>query len=183
MYRCGMSEPSKLPSLSKYPSISDLDSRPELIGVYSYVIERSDPGISIAVQIREGETSLIVGDWHGEPKSPDSFDTGTVLGVVFPKLAAVMKAIGLPTAQFFLDVVNRVVDVQIGPAKFMSPGMMRDLFKKQLSIPLVHEIVQLTPENIVNLKSSGKKLILKPSRFRTVEVIPTVAVPCYATVN
>lgn len=177
----------EMPKLRPYPTIPDITGRPELIGVFSYVIHGYEPSVSILIKSSGGEAGIVVGDWNGVRLDPAGEQTRSVLASHVPKLVEVMKAAGFSEAQYFISLDGSLVDVQLSEQRFMGAGMLRDMFSKQMTTQRVIETVALTPDKIAGIKSDKARyparMIVKPSRYRFVETTPGQAMPCYAMIG
>ena len=177
----------EMPKLRPYPRIPDIAGRPELIGVFSYVIYGYEPSVSILIKSSGGEAGIIIGDWDGTRLDPTDNRTLSVLESHVPKLVEVMKVAGFFEAQYFISLDGSLVDVQLNEQRFMGAGMLRDMFSKQMTTQRVIETVVLTPDKIAEIKSDRArypaKMIVKPSRYRFVGTVPDQITPCYAIIG
>lgn len=176
----------KMPSLLAYAKILDIADRPELNGIFSYIIYRYKPGASVLIKLQNGESGIVVGDWMGRSSGPDN-SVKAILGERCLMLIRMMKSIRIDQAQYYFAEDGSLVDVQLSLNKFIGPGMLRDLFSKLMATQKIVETAVLTPDKIQEIRSDKSKYpescVLKPSRFRYVGTTPTSIVPCYATIG
>lgn len=190
---------SKPPALLKYPGLIDIKDAPELKGVMAYVIKAYDSGISVlvsATQVADGiNFRTVIGDWEGhaiDMRVPSEFQVMGLhfLGDHWRRFVEIFRTVGIPQAQVFLGRTQPggelvLTDIQIAANKLAGPGMIRDLFSKIIQVQEVVKIVTMDNPTIEAIVGGADpfvgKLIIKPSKFRT--VIRRVAVPLYVSVR
>lgn len=194
---------SKKVGLWPYPRVLDLRTTPEMKNLLCYVMKHyGNDGVVALVERRKTEDDVELriqfGDWKGEEVDIHAKTKHAAYGLLFmdryvARFLEIMKLVGMPLAQFYLVPVTAedgtltdlmLTDLRTGPSKFTGPGMVRDIFGASIQTPTVIKIAGLTDDlyDMIDrgLGSYACDLILKPSRFRTVEKEATL--PLFAEV-
>lgn len=187
----GITSVKKIP-LWAYPEISYFRDTPEVKGLLCYIMKHyGDVGINVMIERKKAgddvEVMIRMGDWSGEGVDLHAKSALASYGLLFmdryaAKFVEIMKLTGIPMAQFYLTPIAnddgnfidlRLVDLRFGPNKFSGPGMVRDIFGASIPTPEVIKIAGLDDDiwDMIDrgLGSYAGNIIIKPSRFRTVE--------------
>lgn len=177
---------SDIPTLLAYPSILTLDECPGIKGIFSYIIEHyGSDGLALMV-IRDkskDEVRVQLGDWKGNIVDLDDKKHAlaeicrSFLDEYGKKMVYMLRLADIERAIFYITINTdrkfKLADVRISYNKFIGPGMLRDVFGKMIEVPKTLEICNLNDDVLDAIKdgsgSLGGSLILKPSRFRTVD--------------
>ena len=135
-----------------------------MLGVYCYIVEDYKSGVAVVIKIDGTNIGVVAGDWDGNRLPPEGV-VADVMSHQVPKLVSVMMLVKLKQAEFFFDSNNKLVDVQLSLNKFIGPGMLRDLFGKNMSTQKVLRQDSLTQQKIETFPKG--KYIAKASRSRT----------------
>lgn len=185
---------------SAYPTLLPLSLTPEIKGPLCYIIKHYGvEGLSISIDRRrtndDVEVSLVYGDWRG---NRIGFKDGTKLAsaaIYFQehyalKTMQLMKVLALPSIKLFMVIGNSdlvLTDIMTGPYKLTGPGMVRDIFGKMMMTQEVIKIEQIDERVALAIdKGTGSyagELIIKPSKFRTVERQEIGTCPLYVEVR
>lgn len=180
-----------IPSLLSYPPVSQLSELTEATGRIVYVIKRY-PEQGVAMLIAREPTdkvSITFSDFDanqidmGVP-SPDRTVCADLLVEYGAKLITLMKVAGIKQAIYYMSKTIdgfKLVDVRVALDKFLSPGMLRDLFGKILPTQEVLEIVPFDDIKRVEL-TTRFDVIVKCSAFKTIARGDSL-LPCYGKVS
>lgn len=170
----------EMPTSLLYNNIKPIEQRPEIIGLYCYIIRNYKPGKSLLIKRNKDSVGVKVCDWNG-----NVINGNELLGDYMIKLVNLMKTIRINQGQFYFADDGRLVDVRLSMNKMISPGMLNDLFACQLSIQEKIGIETMNEKIIDIIKSDrdkyGHNCIIKPIRSRMI-VDSDVLVPLYATI-
>lgn len=121
--------------------------------------------------------TVLIGDQDGHILDNTKVGVQYIVNEIAPKLINLMRMIKLTKALYFFsnaDAGYRLVDIQLEPNKFASPGMVLDVFSKVILGPellankyindAVHEAI------ISNTGSFEGDIIIKPARPRLVPI-------------
>lgn len=193
----GTSNINKLPKILAYPQLVQLSTVKELIyNKIIYVIKHyGNNGISVLILKKDNQIIILCGDWYG-----NSIDLSVVDGkytsicVDFlnnhvQKFIELMKLIKLDQAQYYFAIHDDeliLVDVQISLNKFVSPGMLKDIFSKIFKTQDVLK-VELYDDRSVEYIMQGVgsyagDLIIKPNKFALYS-IDSGEIPLYAEIK
>lgn len=191
------------PDLLSYPSVLEASEIQELNGrslffckYYGYY------GYTVLINKVNDSIRLVFGDFDGNTIDPESpkidtnflafkkfflVDISRVSGLnessnVLGKLVSLMKFAGISQAQYYFshdEEKYRLVDVRTELNKFLSPGMLKDIFGKQID---TQEILHVGEYNEEELKKvSYRPMIVKTNTFKTV-VRDNEMLPCYGII-
>jgi len=174
-----------MPALLPYPALLGLGQAPEIRNVLCYLVRHyGHSGLSVLIrrrlnqQTKDSEVGTIFGDWHGQRLADPS--AATFLATSWPLLVHTMRLIRLTQAQFFFATDPSgelvLVDVQLAANKFAGPGLVRDLFGTVLRVQDTVALEVADDRLLAAVRDGGGSyagnLIIKPSKFRTVERPP-----------
>lgn len=163
----------------------------ELKDIYCYILKHpGQPGPSLLIWRKDTDGVYAkIGDEHGnlialdEQSDPQYELAITLLSNQFHKLTALMKYAGITQAQYFFNTDLNLVDVQVALNKFMGPGMLNDVFGKVVKVLDVVAIEVMNSSTICEITSGSGKytgdLLIKPSRYREVELPDGTYIPAY----
>ena len=170
----GMSK--TIPIILPYPKIYKLSAKPELIGIYSYLIKPYKlDGISL-LYCKTPDIILKIGDWAGNTidlTKPSRYAHLAVEILKNHKIIEILNLVGVPQAQLFIsdDTEPTLVDIQISLNKVLGPGMINDVFKPTIKTQEILEI------KIVD--GNEQNAIIKPSKSRMINDDQSI-IPLYA---
>jgi hypothetical protein len=184
-----------MPVLLSYPRLISLIEAKEIKNVLCYILRHyGRNGLSVLIsrqpdpQTKEIRIGTTFGDWNGHCFDGDGDKSALLrdfLAGTWQVLLQTMRLIKLPQAQFYfaapkLDGIRAselvLVDIQLALNKFAGPGLIRDLFGKVLHVQEAVKIEALDDHTLAAIRdgagSYASSLIIKPSKFRTVERAP-----------
>lgn len=178
----GISKLDKVPKVLPYPKLLDIQSTPQIRGVFCYIIKHYGyDGLSVLIyrQPKDDQVIVLCGDWHGNPldlSGPTEGLVGTAIEFIqddMKKFLEMMQLVNIGQAQFFFAKDQHglvLVDVQVALNKLVGPGMIRDIFGKAYRIQEVKKI-EIIDDNALEYIERGSgsysgDLILKPSSFK-----------------
>ena len=157
-----------VPEIIDYPELFEISCPMFSDGMLCYFI---DPypmdGVSVYIGIKDDYLIVRVGDWTSN--NIDLSDVNDNLKSLIGMLIEITKTIHVSDVVYYLSSDKDkyiLVDMMISPNKFAGPGMLRDIFSKVIDTQVISGIDVLSPDS----KSKYKGKIVKPSRFRTVDV-------------
>lgn len=174
------------PAVPPYPTMLPFCTTPEIKNVLCYVLRHYGvDGLSISVVRKpvKGDVniSIMYGNWRGVRTDLES-DTQDARAALFfqdkylTTFLETMRLINIQSAQFYAAVGKDdliLTDIRLGPTKLTGPGMVRDIFGKLMRTPemLKLEVIDDAATDAINrgFGSYTGDLIIKPSKFRTVE--------------
>ena len=180
------------PQLLKYPKYVGLDS--SIIGTFCYIVRHpEEPGPTMVIQKFKEDIYVQFGDWLGNIIEPH--DTShklheqilKILELHFINIVSTMRLIQLTQAQLYFSKKLLLVDIRISLNKFAGPGMLKDIFGKivptqeVLSMETIDSRVFAAITN--NSGTYNGNLLLKPSRFREIELQDRTFVPLHVEVR
>jgi len=196
--QCGT---SNLPNILAYPNFLSFDDTESINDIFSYVINHyGDNGLSVLIYRipSEDDVYIMCGDWRGnkidliaENSDHPYFDAAAdFLENHAASFLHTMRLVQIEQAQFYFTVKDELmlVDMQVSLNKFVSPGMIKDVFGKIVKTQEIvkTEIIDSRAIEFIN-KGTGSyegDLIIKPSRFRMHHNQTTgVYVPLYVEVK
>lgn len=161
-------ETAFLPYLHIYP----FEEIPEFIDKYVYVYDYFKDGFSVLIDRDVKNDGIIFkfGDFNGDLYDNLFVENNKHMADVVPRAVMLMKLIKLSKAQFYFDFNCNLVDIRLSLNKFMSPGMLKDIFSKQLSVLPSLDIFHLTKEKFKDICDGKYKrnIIIKNSTFKTI---------------
>lgn len=175
VHQSGMSK--TIPIILPYPKIYKLSERPELIGIYSYIIKPYKlDGISL-LYCRTPDIVLKAGDWAGNTIDLTKSSKYSYLAIEViknHKILELLNVVGVSQAQLFIsdDIEPTLVDVQVSLNKVLGPGMINDVFKPIIKTQEVLEI------KIVD--GNERNAMIKPSKYRMINDSDQSIIPLYA---
>ena len=184
----GMSKPRLLP----HPGFRHLDD--QVLNMFCYVLRHyGNPGPALVIS-RDGENVCAqFGDWNGNIVDPhdDSHllhhQMVLLLENIFHKLVLLMRSVGLPQAEFYFSTDLTLVDVRLAINKFIGPGMLNDVFGKLVKTPEIIKIEIIDNRVMDAIRQGGGtydgELLLKPSKFREMELPNGSYTPLYAEIK
>ena len=158
----GMSE--QPPAILPYPQIKKFAEVPSIKGLMCHFIK---PYVmsGVSVVIYESGKKLKIGDFNGTTTKLSAIGKGSpaygLLAGSIPKIARIMGHARIIQAEYYFSD-GKLVDVQLSINKFLSPGMIKDLFGKVIDIQETIKIAQANDKEI-----KGINAILKPLTFKT----------------
>lgn len=180
---------SGISDLAPYPELVKLAEYDGIAGLDMYIVEDyGTTGLICRLDRTEDGRRIIIGDWRGEKWSPTHPIMNAFMQRYLRQLIEVANALKLVSAQFYFACRDNdfvLVDILIGPDKFISPGTLIELFGKILRVQDVIDRAVLNGELIDLIKSGVGRfagdLVLKPNRYRTLNVDGKV-LPLYVRV-
>lgn len=167
---------SNLPELFKYSKL--IKYHKDLIkGIPCYTFQHYGyDGLSVLIYRKPKLDSVVVvcGDWFGNKIDvSNSPETAEFLNNNIVKICETIRMVGLEQVQLFFTNNKELVDIQLSPYKFASPGMLSDIFNNACKI-FPHKKFEIIDDRVLNnIESSmgdyGGDLIIKPSKFRATE--------------
>ncbi len=171
---------NELPQVLKYPELLS-DKLLHVKDVFCYVLEHyGSSGLSVLVYRRpqDDQVVTICGDWDGN--SIDLYDDNelSVIALDFVQnslhlLVNTMALVKVDQAQYYFAVKDGeliMVDMQTSLNKFVSPGMIRDIFGRIFNVQNALKTTVIDDVAIEAIeKGTGSyegDLIIKPTRFR-----------------
>lgn len=173
-------EPNPLPQVLKYPEL--ISNKLEHVkDIFCYVLEHyGNEGLSVLVYRRpkDDQVVTICGDWNGN--SIDLYEDNELskIGLDFVQnslhmLIRMMALVKVDQAQYYFSIKDGelvLVDMQTSLNKFVSPGMVRDIFGRNFDVQKTKTIgiIDDTAIDAINRGTGSYEgdLIIKPSRFR-----------------
>lgn len=184
----GTSKPKLLP----HQGLRELDD--QFSNLYVYIMRHpGPPGPTIVVQKqKDGGVYAQFGDWSGIPIDPTDTTHHLHHGIIdllanqFHKLQQLMQTCGLTQAQYYFSETGILVDVRMALNRYIGPGMLHDVFGKLVTTPEIIkvEVLDQRVRDAIEADSGSYsgELIVKPSRFREMELPDHSFVPLYAQV-
>tara|TARA_R110000751_G_scaffold6623_5_gene28184 strand:+ start:272 stop:811 length:540 start_codon:yes stop_codon:yes gene_type:complete len=157
------------------------DNLANIKDIFCYVLEHyGNSGLSVLVyrKPKDDQVVAICGDWYGNSVDlyADNELSKIALSFVQDSLHLLIKTMSLvkvDQAQFYFAISDSdlaLVDMQVSLNKFVSPGMIRDIFGKVFNVQMTKTIKVIDDVAIDAIgKGCGSyegDLIIKPSRFR-----------------
>lgn len=178
-----------MPDFLSYPRVLETSELPELNGRLSYFCKYYGYyGYSALINRSNDNVGLILGDFDGNkfeqerPRDKQFLAFREFILGNLPKIVSVMKFANISKAQYYFshdEERYRLVDVRSDLNKLLSPGMIKDVFGKQLDI---QEYVHIGEFSEIELaKVTYRPLIIKPNTFKTV-VRDDEMLPCYGII-
>lgn len=128
-----------------------------------YLIKKYRPGKTVLLTYsQDGDVRADFGQWSGHKTKPDPELLKTSLG----QLVMICKQVKTPSCQFFFSEDGALVDVHLQGLKFMSPGMLKDLFGKAVKI---QDVVAITNVGMLDTLTEKGEFVIKPARPSVVE--------------
>jgi len=168
MSASGISDPKLLP----YSKTLNIEEVPEIKGKFCYILEDySDNGFSLLIYRKDDTVYFKFGSYDGnEFDMLNHTEYREQISKVFQHIhnyINLLKLTRVKMLQLYFAVNGSsvmLVDARTHYNKYLSPGMLKDVIAKcGISPPNVVKIEELTNEVISNLKSSGKRYIVKTS--------------------
>lgn len=166
--------------LTPYPRIVQLEEYDAIAGIFAYIIEDyGQTGLCCRVGRTPDNTAttIDIGDWAGKKWTPSDPLMGSFIQKHLQLLLELIAALKLPIAEFYFVAAAgefTLVDMRLSSSKFVSPGMLEELFGKVFRIQNTIDKATLTPEMLTSIRSGVGKyagsLIIKPNRYRTMHV-------------
>jgi len=183
-----------------YPTLFPLSATPEIKNLLCYIIRHyGTGGLSVVVERHKADNDvdvgIVYGDWRGV-RIDIKEETQSALAARYfhehhlKMFVETMRLIRIQQAQFYLGIGKDdmvLTDIRLGPYKLTGPGMVRDIFGKLMKTQDVAKI-ELVDDKVLDAIERGfgsyaGDLILKPSRFRTIERPELGACPLYVEVR
>ena len=171
---CGLSDLSLL----LYPPMSNDIGL--VRGLFCYFIKPYKlSGVSCMVARSAGDVRVTVGNWDGESTDLRVNSGATVIANEFIKnymamLVQYTKLVGVDKIIYYFTLNDdnslTLVDARLSVNKFLGPGMLRDVFGKQINTQEVL-CIEMLSDKIQDRLNVGADMfsdgvIIKPSRFR-----------------
>ena len=183
-----MSRPHLLP----HPGFRELDD--QMLNIFCYVLRHpGEPGPALVIQRNGKDVYAQFGDWRGallEPHDeahPLHRQVVALLENEFSRLVALMRSAGLSQAEFYFAGDRTLTDVRLALNKFVGPGMLKDIFGKLVATPEVLKIEVVDDRAMQAMVQGGGSyegdLLLKPSKFREMELPDGTYTPLYAQIR
>lgn len=186
--------------LLPYPKLLPFKSTKELKDLLCYVMPHyGTTGIVVLIERRPAgndfDIRIQIGDWNAKILDLQSKTPQAKFGIQFmtehaQKFIDIMRTINLPVAQFYFATESGnliLTDIRQQLIKFTGPGMVRDIFSKIAKVPEVIKIDGMTDDLRDNIDKGfgiySGDLIIKPSRFRTIERTKELACPLFVEVR
>lgn len=190
----------KLPPTLAYPTLLPLALTPEINGVLCYVIKHyGTDGIAVSINRQKADgdidISMAFSDWRGNKIDiSDKTQQSLAVSYFYDKYLKIfidaMRIINMQFAQYYMVVGNDdliLTDIRLGQYKLTGPGMVRDIFNKLIRTQEVIKIELIDDKALTAIErgfgSYAGNLILKPSKFRTVERPELGTCPLYVEVR
>lgn len=173
-------EQAPLPQVLKYPELIP-DKLAHVKDIFCYVLEHyGNEGLSVLVYRRpqDDQVVTICGDWHGNSLDLYADNDLSKIGLEFVQkslhlLVNTMALVKIEQAQYYFAIKDGgliLVDMQTSLNKFVSPGMIRDIFGKLFDVQksLKTAIIDEAAIDAIERGTGSYEgdLIIKPSRFR-----------------
>jgi len=162
-----MSKTATIPALLSYPRIKNINNIKSIRDHVCYFIKPySFDGIAVVIFKSGDGYSIKLGKFDGSEIKPNKINKGSIESEIMtkhvPRIIAIMKHARFDQAEYYFSD-GKLVDVRMSLNKFMSPGMLKDMFARVIPTQDVIKIAQASEEEIKN-----QKAILKPSTFKTI---------------
>ena len=191
----GISRLKVLPQLLKYPTLLNINEyEANIKDIFCYVIKHyGDKGLSVLInrQPLDDQVVVLFGSWDGI-LIDDNHELWSIsqdfLSKSLSKYVNIMKIIKLNQAQLFFSIQDglTLVDMQLSINKMAGPGMIKDIFGKIEKTQHVLRIETIDDRVLNAIRDNAGDytgdLILKPSRFRPLEIKNTYK-PLYVQVE
>ena len=166
----------KLPDILPYPELKKFDDIPEIKDQFVYVIRSySTKGLTVLIYRKDGNVYFKFGDFSGKTIDVNNKSAKIFLEKYSAKFVELMNLVKIPQAIHYFTVEKdllRLVDVRTSLNKFVSPGMLKDLYGKIVETQEVVKTVQLNSETISGIKGNKGNykgsFIIKTSAFKTI---------------
>lgn len=184
---------------SPYPAPMPFGDVPEVRGLLCYVIRHyGSTGLGVLISRKPGagdiDVSVTYSDWAGDPIDIGGSTQAALSARYFQEhslrtVLETMRLAGIPSACLYLAIGQDdlvLTDIKTGPGKLTGPGMVRDVFGRTMTTQEVVKIEHIDDDAAGAIErgfgSYAGDVIIKPSRFRTVER-QHGTVPLYAEVR
>lgn len=184
-----------LPSILPAPPLLSWDDAgiAQIRNIFCYVQRHYTSGFVLLYTKLGADVSIQAGDWAGNKLDLSDSNRSQLAAQAVDfidrnnsKIYTLLSTIGLPQAQLFLDANSRLTDLQTNIDKLVGPGMLQNLFERIVETTETIKI-EVIDQRAIDAITAGTgdyagNLILKPSKFRHVELPNGKLSPLYVQV-